>query len=266
MSNVIIQRKIQTFLIRILDYYKECSLDEILDSYDLDEYITPSEIQKVIDRAVKAGNLQVRRDDKKNKTYYTIVKPFKNALNNNTTTIVISKPRLKQLRLDVPKLRNDFIDTKECYKKIFQATRTILRICSPFFEYNFFEEFPEFVKYLQDLLREDVEIKVLTRDSKQVNSQLKKLNILVKNEKKLHNLKISRYHLFGERGTVFSSTHAKMLIADNSLAYIGSAEVRKNSILANFEVGCLITDESVFGLCEIFDLMFNMGIKKDEIT
>ena len=91
---------------------------------------------------------------------------------------------------------------------------------------------------------------------------MKKLNILVKNEKKFHNLKILRYHLSGERGTVFSSTHAKMLIADNSLAYIGSAEVRKNSILANFEVGCLISDESVFGLCEVFDLMFNMGIKK----
>ncbi len=248
----------------MLEDHKECTIDEILDSYNLDEYIMPSEIQKVLDEAVQEGNLRIRKDVQKNKHYYTFEKSFQNALITNNTIIVISKPRLKHLRLDVPKLRNDFIDTKECYKKIFQETNIVLRISSPFFEYNFFEEFPEFVNYLQDLLRKDVKIKLFTRDSKQVKSQLKKLKILVQNENKLHNLMISRYHLSGERGTVFSSTHAKMLIGDNSLAYVGSAEVRKNSILANFEVGCLIADESVFGLCEIFDLMFNMGIKEDE--
>jgi len=50
-----------------------------------------------------------------------------------------------------------------------------------------------------------------------------------------------------------------LLIADSSSAYIGSAELRKNSIISNFEIGCYVRGPEVAGLCEVFDLMFSKG-------
>jgi hypothetical protein len=43
------------------------------------------------------------------------------------------------------------------------------------------------------------------------------------------------------------------------MAYVGSAELRRNSLIANFEVGCLVKGPQVFGICEVFDLMFSKG-------
>jgi phosphatidylserine/phosphatidylglycerophosphate/cardiolipin synthase-like enzyme len=62
-----------------------------------------------------------------------------------------------------------------------------------------------------------------------------------------------------EDGTIISSTHAKLIIADYDLAYIGSAELRRNSLVTNFEIGCLIRGSQVFGICEVFDFIFSRG-------
>ena len=68
-------------------------------------------------------------------------------------------------------------------------------------------------------------------------------------------LQIYAYHYSDHQGRVVSSIHSKLIIADTSLAYIGSAEIRKNSLDNNFEAGCLISGPSVIGLCEAFDCM-----------
>ena len=68
-------------------------------------------------------------------------------------------------------------------------------------------------------------------------------------------LKIYDYHLESPDGSIISSTHSKMAIADNLMAYIGSGEFRKNSLIKNFEIGCLVQGPIVAGLCESFDLM-----------
>ena len=52
-----------------------------------------------------------------------------------------------------------------------------------------------------------------------------------------------------------SSNHAKLVISDDSSAYVGSAELRLNSLYKNFEVGVVIRGTNVVGLTELFDAM-----------
>jgi len=80
------------------------------------------------------------------------------------------------------------------------------------------------------------------------------LNLKEKNDS--FKLKIADYHILDDVNRIKSSTHAKLVISDYNSAYIGSGEFRKNSLLANFEVGCLVEGPQVFGICEVFDLMF----------
>jgi len=50
----------------------------------------------------------------------------------------------------------------------------------------------------------------------------------------------------------YESTHAKLIIADNKACYVGSAELRMNSLFANFETGVIIQGQLVGVFREVF--------------
>ncbi len=62
-------------------------------------------------------------------------------------------------------------------------------------------------------------------------------------------------------GLLIAGLHAKMVIADSDLAYIGSWEFRRHSLMSNFEVGLLFRKDGVGNLDSIFDLIWNNSTK-----
>ena len=119
------------------------------------------------------------------------------------------------------------------------------------------DSIPDLEKLLLKAMTRGVEIKILSRElnlrSREI-SWLLDLGTEIKNRK----LTIVDYHQT-EKNMIYSSTHAKIICADYDSAYVGSAELRRNSIVANFEIGCYLRGPQVYGICEAFDLMFRKG-------
>lgn len=176
---------------------------------------------------------------------------------------VVSTPHLSEISINNIKKRNDILDLKDCFRKVIENSSERIRISSPFIQKNILDEnaFPELKLLVEDSFRNDVEIKIITREIR--NKRNDDLNWIIKIAKKLDRLdrlKIVDYHV-KKNNKIYASTHAKILIADRKMAYVGSGELRKNSLNVNLEIGSLIEGDMVVGLCEIFDYMFSKGEK-----
>ena len=111
------------------------------------------------------------------------------------------------------------------------------------------DAFPDLLECMSNALNRNVKVRILTRDLKtRGEREIAWILNLAKRLEKENNLSIVDYHLLSESGKILSSTHAKIIISDDKLAYIGSAELRKNSLIANFEVGCLLSGTSSYWL------------------
>ncbi len=256
---VAIQKYIQKYLID----KKACSIKELLRNYKSSIPTTEAELRNGINNALQAGNLQIA--DKKTPWDESIVNLSKPFLFNNLDgkiSIVISRPRFKELSLGGIEVRNEQIDSIDCFREIITSARRILRICSPFIQKNVLSEdsFPELRELIIYALERDVEIRLLSRELFQGRGEeIHWIVDIARDLDKEEKMTIADYHLLSDQGNILSSTHAKLLIADNTMAYVGSAELRRNSLVANFEVGCLISGPAVVGICEVFDSMFSQG-------
>lgn len=235
---------------------------QLIRNFEGPQGITESEVRLTINELIRDGFLIVnRRGSTTDFNELILGVPYLKPNKNNKFQLVISRPRLRELGLYSIQQRNNYLETKDCFIQIISSSTETLRICSPFFQRNVLEEevFPELRPLLIQALERGVHIKVLSRElfSKRKHDLIW-LNSLKQDMPSTSNLTIVDYHV-SQMNTVFSSTHAKLIIADCSSAYIGSAELRKNSIISNFEIGCYVKGPEVVGICELFDLMFSKG-------
>ncbi|WP_319508923.1 phospholipase D-like domain-containing protein [uncultured Methanolobus sp.] len=268
MINPNIELAIQRYIESFLDTNDNFTITDILENFDTSIKATRAELINTINNALIAGNLEII-DKKVPWTSSTVVlkKSFLFKEDLDLISIVISKPRLRELSLKNREKRNDQIDTITCFREIITSSKSVLRICSPFIQENVLDDgsFPELHELLTDALKRDVEIRLLSRElSHGRGNEVQWIIDAARAIGKRHNLRIVDYHLLSENRSILSSTHAKIIVADYTQAYVGSAELRKNSLVANFEVGCLVKGPQVYGICEIFDLMFFSGRIWDE--
>lgn len=255
---------VQEFIQKYMVVRGTCSIKELIRNYKSSVPTTEAELRNTINNALRLGNLQiVEKTPTWEESMVILLTPFLfNNADGGHISIVISRPRLKELILGGIEKRNKQIDTIDCFREIITSANNILRICSPFLQKNVLSEdaFPDLKKLIMDALDRDVAIKLLSRElfqgrGEEVHWIIDIARDLDKEEK----LTIADYHILSDQEEILSSTHAKLLIADNVLAYVGSAELRRNSLIANFEVGCLISGPEVIGICEVFDSMFAHG-------
>ena len=218
-----------------------------------------SEIRASIEWGIENGYL--RRDLKKTRdesllslTGEDVEKEF-----TNEVDIVISIPLLTELGLGSIRTRNEMLETRETFRRIIGSAQNILRISSPFFQKSIIEKegLPEIENLFLEAFERGCEIRILSRELfLRRSSDVEWVKNFATNKGYSNLLKIYDYHFEAKHGRrVISSTHSKMLISDVSMAYIGSGELRKNSLAHNFEIGCLVRGPIVAGLCEAFDLM-----------
>ncbi len=240
-----------------------CSIKELICNYKSSVTTTEAELRNTISNALRLGFLQIV--DKKTSwddSTVCLLRPFLFNNADGKISIVISRPRLKELSLGGIEDRNKQIDSIDCFREIITSANKILRICSPFIQKNVLSEdaFPELERLIIDALDRNVDIRLLSRELFQGRGEeIYWIVDIAKDLGKEEKLTIVDYHILSERGDILSSTHAKLLIADYAMAYVGSAELRRNSLIANFEVGCLISGTAVVGICEVFDSMFSQG-------
>lgn len=243
---------------RIVSSDERCTQKEILDNYIGPPEAKESEIRQAIEWGIRHNYLQRELKQPRDFSLLSLTGEKVHEEFCNNVEIVISIPPLAELGLERIKIRNKMIDTKEAFRQVISRAQRVLRICSPFFERNVLDRdgFPKIKELLLDAFERGCEIRILSREIFIRRSQeFNWIKDLARDREYSHLLKIYDYHLESYNGGIISSTHSKLLIADVSLAYIGSGELRKNSLVHNFEVGCLVQGPVVSGLCEAFDLM-----------
>jgi phosphatidylserine/phosphatidylglycerophosphate/cardiolipin synthase-like enzyme len=57
-------------------------------------------------------------------------------------------------------------------------------------------------------------------------------------------------------GMLVEAIHAKVVIADRRVAYVGSGELRKHSLTADVEIGVLLRGAAVEHLADLFDVVW----------
>lgn len=231
---------------------------EIICKYSGPPEAKESEIRKAINWGIQQKLLKIELKQPRDLSLLSITDEKVRQEFTNNIDIVISIPILAELGLDRVKTRNKMIETRDAFKRIITSAQRILRISSPFFERNILDNdgLPEIKQLFINAFERGCKIKILSREIFLRRSpELIWIKELVKNNGYSPLLSIFDYHLESARGGIISSTHSKMIIADVSIAYVGSGELRKNSLANNFEIGCLIQGPIVSGLCEAFDLM-----------
>jgi len=263
MINPSVHRRIMEYIQSYLSEHDIATIEELLHNYHESAPITEAELKGVVTTGVKEGYLKVEKSaTDRYSNLISQIKIYQPEDLPNSVVVVVSKPKLRELSLSGIEYRNQFIETTECFQQVISSAHRVLRICSPFLQKDVIQEdaYPELEHHLSEALLRGVKIRILTRELiERRYAEVSWIKELARALELENSVTIVDYHHTSNTGKVVSSTHAKMLIADSGVAYIGSAELRRNSLIANFEVGCLLSGPVVFGLCEVFDSMYSNG-------
>ena len=231
---------------------------DAIDSYSGPPSVKESEIRATIEWSIKNNYLHRDLKNPKDLSILSMSGEYVERELSNNVEIVISIPLLTELGLGRIKTRNKMIETRDAFRHIIRSAQKVLRISSPFFQKNIIEHngLPEIKSLFLEAFERGCEIRLLSREIfLHRGSEIEWIRDFAIKQGYPTFLKIYDYHLESPDGSIISSTHSKMAIADNLMAYIGSGEFRKNSLIKNFEIGCLVQGPIVAGLCESFDLM-----------
>jgi Phosphatidylserine/phosphatidylglycerophosphate/cardiolipin synthases and related enzymes len=167
------------------------------------------------------------------------------AAKREQNTIVMTLPRglVNTFLQDHP-----FVElTNEALTNMFQNAREEINIFSPYVDSS--------ISFLMQVVEDNVKVRVITTPVIATNK--KELpNAALERLSQSKNLQ-TRYIRSSLDGIQMYQTHAKMIMVDGKIAYIGSANIKETSIFYNLELGCLIKDQNVLkDLAEVFDDVF----------
>ena len=174
--------------------------------------------------------------------------------------IVLTLPAFNRfgLQQEMWSLGMDYDPTELAFRKLFSSARREILLCSPFAEFNGLIRFAEvFAARLTagcKLLFLSRQVSSRDRDSRFHQIQ-QFLDLLASQGTPLDAVEVRNYH-FSDQARVESSSHAKLIVVDGKRAYLGSADVRANSLDRNFEVGMIVTGRLALELRRVFLAMF----------
>lgn len=152
----------------------------------------------------------------------------------------------------------NYSNIKDEFKELFECSEESIYICSPFLEWNGIDTF---LPILKSKAKEGIDIKIISRqidknDFQNRYEDIKKVNDYFRTNSS--RVQIRNYH-YHSKNYVISSTHAKFIVCDNNMAYIGSGELRNNSFEKNFELGVIIQGEKAKQLGIVFNKLFSVS-------
>lgn len=133
--------------------------------------------------------------------------------------------------------------TKDVYADLFSSAQKSIKILNPYIDAS--------IASFLDKINKSVEIEIIT-----VSGKFSKNNPILERQKTIRPLGVKYLEEF-EKDTQIFQLHAKVIIIDSKLIYVGSANFKETSILHNLEAGILSSDEKIirqYG--EIFDFIY----------
>lgn len=138
--------------------------------------------------------------------------------------------------------------------QVFDANSSV-RIANPYFDPSL-----ELVDDLASLPRRGIETRILTRETKtsggdasvSLNKMWEQIDADRRSLLEVRDL----YEWDDHSGSQAFATHAKMVVVDESVCYVGSANLTDTSLSTNFEFGVVIEGELVSDAVAVFDEVF----------
>lgn len=146
------------------------------------------------------------------------------------------------------------------FQQIIAAASHELTIASPYLDYGGIDLLKNI---LANACKRGVRVRVLTRETA-ANDFGRTEGIRRLREMFGDLLELRDYH-FTVDGRHRTSVHAKLLLADDALGYIGSAEIRRNAIANNFELGMVIQKPDTSNAMYAFDTFWRLATKVDPL-
>jgi cardiolipin synthase/putative cardiolipin synthase len=143
-------------------------------------------------------------------------------------------------------------------RKMFFDADSVVRIANPYFDPS-----PSVVGDIASLPNRGITTKILTRETESASPKLvSALNSVYERTDpgNRHRLRVrDLYERNDETGRQAYATHAKLVVADKNLCYLGSANLTDMSLSNNFELGVLLRGETVEAAVDVFDAVFDFA-------
>jgi phosphatidylserine/phosphatidylglycerophosphate/cardiolipin synthase-like enzyme len=137
-----------------------------------------------------------------------------------------------------------------------EATDTV-RIANPYFD-----DTEHVLNDLAALPRRGVDLKLVTREvdtddpNRSAVDPIEEITGQLSDDERNH-LFVRDFYDTDRYDKQLGATHAKAVIIDDQIAYLGSANLTRLSLTGNFELGVLLRGELVADLVAVFDAMFD---------
>jgi cardiolipin synthase/putative cardiolipin synthase len=132
-----------------------------------------------------------------------------------------------------------------------------VRIAAPYFT-----PAESIVDDIASLPNRGVDTRVLTREARTNESTVEALGRIHDAVDPGHreNLRVrDLYELDAISGSQEYATHAKVIVSDDSVCYLGSANLTSTSLGSNFELGVVLTGDTVEAVSAIYDAVFDVA-------
>lgn len=157
----------------------------------------------------------------------------------------------------VGELPNDVIDVLsfdlEVRDILLEASESI-RLANPYFDPG-----EEVLEDIASLPSRGVRTEILTRETDEPSANLREaLNGVYQatNPDSRRNLDVRNLYARGDDRRQLYATHAKVLVVDDEVCYLGSANLTRHSLANNFELGVLLRGPAVQDVSAVFDAVF----------
>ena len=151
------------------------------------------------------------------------------------------------------------LDFREAIAKILQSAREVIRISSPFIDYS---GVAFFLEELRELAERRVRMRLLTRQSRDLDFR-RAVGLMagLYARSGFSEGFEARSYLERYSGVLLEGVHAKLIISDSDLVYIGSGELRAGSYVSNFELGVIAKGYVAKIASRIFDSVWKRSAK-----
>src|SRR6266699_1174497 len=152
---------------------------------------------------------------------------------------------------------------RSAFSRIVGSARDMLKVASPYIEQPGLNLL---LHAFETAAKNGAKLRVLARIDDWTNPNMRMvMAILTLQElfgKRVEIRSFSRFLGLGQTWRSLGGIHAKLLIADDAQAYVGSGEIRDHSLNHNFEVGFVVSGLAVVAMiARLFDTMWDASSK-----
>jgi cardiolipin synthase len=176
--------------------------------------------------------------------------------NSSSVELVGTLPEIVgELPSDVAKVLSFDLEVRDL---LLEATESV-RLANPYFDPE-----EEVIEDIASLPSRGVRTEILTRETDEPSPGLRDaLNNMYRavNQESRQHLDIRNLYARDKDRRQLYATHAKLLVVDDEICYLGSANLTRHSLTNNFELGVLLGGSAVRDVSAVFDAVFRASTR-----